>query len=89
MALWLDMAARATSGTQRPPLPNSASHLPTHPHNHPPQPRRHLPVNRAVWQDVKGAMVLAGNYEEAVKMMGDMNFLQVSGGGGSAGCKRA
>lgn len=23
-------------------------------------------------------MVLAGTYEEAVKMMGDMNFLQVS-----------
>lgn len=37
----------------------------------------HLPVNKAAWQDVKGAMVLAGTYEEAVKMMGDMNFLQV------------
>ncbi|KAL4452763.1 hypothetical protein ABPG75_008425, partial [Micractinium tetrahymenae] len=37
---------------------------------------RHLPVNKASWQDVKGAMVLAGTYEEAVKMMGDMNFLQ-------------
>jgi hypothetical protein len=34
-------------------------------------------VNKAAWQDVKGAMVLAGTYEEAVKMMGDMNFLQV------------
>ncbi|KAI3432720.1 hypothetical protein D9Q98_004263 [Chlorella vulgaris] len=37
---------------------------------------RHLPVSKATWQDVKGAMVLAGAYEEAVKMMGDMNFLQ-------------
>ncbi len=34
-------------------------------------------MNKAAWQDVKGAMVLAGTYEEAVKMMGDMNFLQV------------
>lgn len=33
-------------------------------------------MNKAAWQDVKGAMVLAGTYEEAVKMMGDMNFLQ-------------
>ncbi|PSC73956.1 flagellar outer dynein arm heavy chain gamma [Micractinium conductrix] len=37
---------------------------------------RPLPVNKAAWQDVKGAMVLAGTYDEAVKMMGDMNFLQ-------------
>lgn len=44
--------------------------------NYPPS-RRHLPVSKASWQDVKGAMVLAGAYEEAVKMMGDMNFLQV------------
>ena len=29
-----------------------------------------------MWQDVKGIMVLAGTYEEAVKMMGDMAFLQ-------------
>ena len=43
----------------------------------PPSACRHLPVNKATWQDVKGAMVLAGAYEEAVKMMGDMNFLQV------------
>lgn len=27
------------------------------------------------WQDVKGSMVIAGSYEVAVKMMGDMNFL--------------
>ncbi len=27
------------------------------------------------WQDVKGAMVILGTYSEAVKMMGDMNFL--------------
>jgi hypothetical protein len=33
-------------------------------------------VGRAAWQDVKGASVLVGSYEEAVKMMGDMNFLQ-------------
>lgn len=37
-------------------------------------------MSKATWQDVKGAMVLAGAYEEAVKMMGDMNFLQVMGG---------
>lgn len=37
-------------------------------------------MNKASWQDVKGAMVLAGTYEEAVKMMGDMNFLQVPAG---------
>jgi dynein heavy chain len=27
------------------------------------------------WQDVKGSMVILGTYPEAVKMMGDMNFL--------------
>ena len=27
------------------------------------------------WQDVKGSMVLCGCYEEAVKMMGDTQFL--------------
>lgn len=36
---------------------------------------RHFPVNKVAWQDVKGAMVIAGTYEEAVKMMGDINFL--------------
>jgi hypothetical protein len=46
---------------------------------------RHLPVNKAAWQDVKGAMVLSGAYEEAVKMMGDMNFLQVGWLGGWVG----
>lgn len=46
---------------------------------------RHLPVNKAAWQDVKGAMVLAGTYEEAVKMMGDMNFLQVLQAAAAAG----
>lgn len=39
-------------------------------------PCRHFPVNKVVWQDVKGAMVIAGTYEESVKMMGDLNFLQ-------------
>ena len=43
---------------------------------HPP-PRSHLPVKSTAWQDVKGVMVLAGAYEEAVKMMGEMTFLQV------------
>lgn len=33
-------------------------------------------MNKVVWQDVKGSMVIAGTYEEAVKMMGDLNFLQ-------------
>jgi dynein heavy chain, axonemal len=27
------------------------------------------------WQDVKGTQVICGTYEEAVKMMGDLNFL--------------
>lgn len=36
---------------------------------------RYLPVQRVGWQDVKGSQVLMGNYEEAVKMMGDTNFL--------------
>ena len=27
------------------------------------------------WQDIKGSQVLVGNYEEAVKMMGETNFL--------------
>ena len=37
---------------------------------------RHFPVNKATWQDVKGAKVLAASYEESTKMMADMNFLQ-------------
>lgn len=45
-------------------------------------------MNKAAWQDVKGAMVLAGTYEEAVKMMGDMNFLQVCSGAVGAGWER-
>ena len=37
---------------------------------------RYWPVlEKVTWQDVKGAMVLLGNYEMAVKMMGDMGFL--------------
>jgi hypothetical protein len=32
-------------------------------------------VARAAWQDVKGASVLIGSYDEATKMMGDLNFL--------------
>ena len=37
--------------------------------------RRHLPVRPVAWRDVKGSMVLEGNYEEAVKMMSDIAFL--------------
>ena len=36
---------------------------------------RYLPVAKVAWQDIKGTQVLVGNYEEAVKMMGDTNFL--------------
>lgn len=36
---------------------------------------RYYPVGKAVWQDCKGAMVLSGAYDEAVKMMGDIGFL--------------
>lgn len=36
---------------------------------------RYLPVQRVKWQDIKGSQVLVGNYEEAVKMMGDTYFL--------------
>jgi len=32
-------------------------------------------LEKVTWQDVKGAMVLLGNYEAAVRMMGDMAFL--------------
>ncbi|KAL6769277.1 DHC15 [Auxenochlorella protothecoides x Auxenochlorella symbiontica] len=37
---------------------------------------RHFPVNNVAWQELKGTMVIAGSYEDAVKMMGDLNFLQ-------------
>lgn len=37
---------------------------------------RHFPINRVSWQDIKGAKVIIGSYDEAVKMMGDMAFLQ-------------
>ncbi|MEW5318622.1 MAG: hypothetical protein WDW38_009830 [Sanguina aurantia] len=36
---------------------------------------RYWPVDKAMWYDVKGSMVLAGAYDMAVKMMSDMNFL--------------
>ena len=36
---------------------------------------RHFPVAKTAWQDVKGANVLVGSYDEAIKMMGDLNFL--------------
>eukprot|EP00884_Botryococcus_braunii_P013306 jgi/Botrbrau1/21977/Bobra.0790s0001.1 len=36
---------------------------------------RYFPVNKVTWQDVKGTQVICGAYEEAVKMMGDLNFL--------------
>lgn len=32
-------------------------------------------MQKVRWQDVKGTMVLVGNYDEAVKMMGDTTFL--------------
>ena len=32
-------------------------------------------MGKVVWQDCKGVMVLSGTYEEAVKMMGDIQFL--------------
>ena len=36
---------------------------------------RHMPVLKVNWIEVKGYMVILGNYEESVKMMGDSNFL--------------
>ena len=36
---------------------------------------RHFPVDKIAYHDVKGSMVILGTYTEAVKMMGDMNFL--------------
>ena len=32
-------------------------------------------MQKVAWQDVKGTQVLVGNYEEAVRMMGDTGFL--------------
>ena len=37
---------------------------------------RHFPVSKVAWQDFKGAKVIVGTYDESVRMMGDMNFLQ-------------
>ncbi len=37
---------------------------------------RHLRVGPAAWREHKGAQVLEGSYEEAVRMMGEMGFLQ-------------
>jgi dynein heavy chain len=36
---------------------------------------RMAPVERVAWWDVKGSMVIAGSYGEAIKMMADSNFL--------------
>ena len=36
---------------------------------------RMAPVERVAWWDVKGAMVIAGSYGEAIKMMADSAFL--------------
>ena len=33
-------------------------------------------MGKVAWHDVKGSKVIMGSYEEAVRMMGDMNFLQ-------------
>ena len=33
-------------------------------------------MTKVSWQDVKGSKVIVGTYDEAVRMMGDMNFLQ-------------
>lgn len=33
-------------------------------------------MQKASWQDIKGSKVLVGSYEESVKMMGDISFLQ-------------
>lgn len=37
---------------------------------------RYLPLKPVAWHDVKGVQVIVGTYEEAVKMMGDITFLQ-------------
>ena len=37
---------------------------------------RHFPLNPVAYIELKGATVIEGSYEEAVKMMGDLNFLQ-------------
>lgn len=38
-------------------------------------PDRYMPVQKVMWQDVKGTMVICGTYDEAVRMMGDTAFL--------------
>lgn len=37
---------------------------------------RHLPISRTCWHEVKNIMVLEATYEESLKMMSDMGFLQ-------------
>lgn len=37
---------------------------------------RHFPLNPVVWEEFKNQKVLKGSYEEAVKMMGDLTFMQ-------------
>lgn len=37
---------------------------------------RHLPISRPSWHEVKNVMVLEATYEESLKMMSDMGFLQ-------------
>lgn len=36
---------------------------------------RHKYLQMVLWHDVKSQMVIMGSFDEAVKMMGDMNFL--------------
>ena len=36
---------------------------------------RRFPLARAAWHSIKGAMVIEGDYDSAVRMMGDMTFL--------------
>ena len=37
---------------------------------------RHMRVGKVVWHEVKGLVVLEASYQEALKMMNDMGFLQ-------------
>lgn len=37
---------------------------------------RHQSIKPIAWHDVKGNQVIVGSFEESVKMLGDMNFLQ-------------
>lgn len=50
--------------------------LPSFPHPHARRLSRNFPINRVEWMELKGDMVITGSYDEAVKMMGDLNFLQ-------------